>query len=646
MDQHQRTIWMIRRILGAILVVAGLSTTWAWGEVARMAGPALIADEPSVAALYAAWQLDGDEQTSLFRSLDEGSTWQPLVLSPGSVPVTWADDGGWGVAVATDDGSLLRSENRGDTWSVAAQGLPAVCLVWGDDGSLYVGTDGLGVYRLASDGTAISLAMTQAELASARIVGLAQGEGRLFAATPTVLFYTDDGGVTWTQSMPMPELITAVAATGRETVYAGTATAGIYKSKDAGQTWQPAWEGLGLAAGQMVKITALRAETQEPGAHEEGLLYAAVDHLVGSTQVHASAGGIFVTLDGGALWQPLAGPVFPEARHASNLVLVPGRPLYVQAVTAEGLQGYAPDMMRILAALESNDPKTRAAAARQLGLARPLGVWNELLAALDDPDPAVGLAASDALGRIGDPAAVPGLLLAIEHPHEQVRLGAARAVGIMGVEAAVEPLRAMLLQGEGLEVSVAGEALGRIGGTAATDALLIALADPEPTARWHVAMAALEKMGEPAVGPLVEMLNSEDIYARRNAAEALGWVGSPSATKALVEALKKDREAIVRGQMAWALGEIGDPAARRALKRAQLRDPAAEVQANAAWALTRVPEQWSMASGWAASWAPALNRLQSVRWLVLALSLVGAAWLLMGYRSLVTVPLRLRFRDR
>ena len=74
------------------------------------------------------------------------------------------------------------------------------------------------------------------------------------------------------------------------------------------------------------------------------------------------------------------------------------------------------------------------------------------------------------------------------------------------------------------------------------------------------------------------MLEGQDGHARRNAAQALGWIRSPLATDALVRVLEKDRDATVRGQAAWALGEIGDPAARRTLERAQLRDPAVEVQ--------------------------------------------------------------------
>ena len=178
----------------------------------------------------------------------------------------------------------------------------------------------------------------------------------------------------------------------------------------------------------------------------------------------------------------------------------------------------------------------------------------------------------------------------------------------------------------------------------ATNALLTALAAPQPTARWHVSMAALEEMGEPAVVPLVAMLDSQDAYARGSAAQALGWIGSSSATEALQRVLREDGEATVRGQAAWALGEIGDPAARRVLERAQLRDPAVEVQTAAEWALSRVPVEPGTVAGWAIRWSPTFDQLQPLRWLVLGLSLIGGAWLILGARSLLAMPQRLRHR--
>ncbi len=626
MSKTRKGTLILRWSLSLLLIGVGVSTTWAWGRVARLAEPQTIGIEQA-RSLYAAWQPKESGQVLLFRSEDEGSTWQAPALPSGGNPVVWADDGGQRLAVALEDGSLLCSADRGDSWPVVVEGLRVLSLVWGRAGDLYLGTDGQGLYRLATDGTLTALAAVPRELASAAVQHLAWVDGRLFAATPTALFYTDNGGGLWAKSLPVPDRVTALVATDRQTVYVGTATTGIYKSTDAGQSWQPALDGLGLAAGQMVRVTALRADPGEPG-----VLYAAVDHLLGSTQVHASAAGTFATLDGGASWLPLIGPTFPEARHASNLVVAPHRPLYVQAVTAGGLQGYGPDLAGALAALQGGEHRAQVAAARVLGLARAREAGKALLLALGSPDPAVSLAAAEALGRLNDPATVSGLLLALEHPQEQVRLAAIRALGLMGVEGAVEPLRAIFLRGEGSTVSVAGQALARIGSPAAIDALLTALADPTPTARWHAALASLESLGEPAVPSLIARLDSQEATARRNAAQALGWIGSPAATRALVEALR-DRDAAVREQAAWALGEIGDPAARAALERVQARDASVQVRAAARWAAARLREQPAAASLWPANLAATLNRLQAMRWLILGASLAGAAWLMVGNRQ-------------
>jgi len=628
--------------MSVLLVAVGLTVTWAWGQVASLAPPPPSALEAQPPVVYAAWQPAGADGVLLFRSTDEGATWQPLDLPGQRVPTVWAGDAGDRLAVATSDGSLLTSPDRGDSWTLASVDLPILSLTWDGEGSLYLGTDGQGVHRLEGDGGLTPLAAKQADLDSAPVVALAwvetpaAGEGRLFAATPNALFSSDDGGVQWAGPQVSPGWITVLAAIDRQTVFVGTATDGVYRTVDAGQTWQPAREGLGLAAGQMVAITALQADPQE-----QGVLYAAVDHLLGSSQVHASAAGTYASLDGGTTWQPLAGPAFPEAQHASALVLVPGRPLHALAVTSGGLQGYAPDVGSAMAALDSPDAQTRAGAARTLGVAQAPEAGEALLAALDDPDPAVILAAADALGQVNDPATVGGLLVALEHPRQEVRLGAARALGTIGADAAVEPLRVMLFQGEGLEVSVAGEALGRIGSPAAVEGLISAVADPIPSPQWHAALEALETMGEPAVDPLVEMLSSDDVYDRRNATQALGWIGSPSATRALAGALEDD-DPKVRQQAAWALGEIGDPAAQAALDRARSNDVVTEVRAEAGRALARLGEQATPASRWPATWAPVLNRLQAMRWLVLALSLAGAAWLMMGTPSWAHLPLRQR----
>jgi HEAT repeat protein len=640
MEAKHRMSRTLRWVLSIVIVVAGLTTTWAWGRVASLAEPPAPAPAPAAPLLYAAWQPSGAPQAMLFRSADQGLSWEPLDLPDRASPLAWAGDAANRVAVSLADGRVFLSEDRGATWQPVAEDLTVLSLAWDGHGTLFLGTDGRGIYRQAAGGALGPVAAVPQEVASQPVTHLALAGDRLFAATPSALFFSDDGGRTWAATQPVGGLITALAAADARTLYAGTAAQGIFRSLDAGQTWQPVSAGLGEAAGLYLAITALRADPQEPG-----VAYASVSNLVGGTQLHSAAMGSFVTLDGGRSWQPLAGPAFPQALPASSLLVTPGQPLHVAAVAAGGLQTYAPDLEGALAALGQGDGAARATAARLLGLARAQGVSDALLAALVDPSPAVSQAAGEALGRIADGATTGALLQALEGADPQVQRSAATALGMMRAEAAVRPLSAMLLKGDPALAVVAADALGRIGSHEAAQALLAALADPELTGRRHAALGALEAMGEPAVAPLQEMLASADASARRNAAEVLGWIGSRSATPALVATLG-DADSAVRAQAAWALGELADPQARRALEAAQAGDPSLAVRQAATQALALVGQEPAARTSLLASWAPALNQWEMLRWLIPALSMLAAAWLVLGDRRRSLAPAALRLRRR
>lgn len=68
----------------------------------------------------------------------------------------------------------------------------------------------------------------------------------------------------------------------------------------------------------------------------------------------------------------------------------------------------------------------------------------------------------------------------------------------------------------------------------------------------------------------------------RNAAVALGNVGTEAAIPALAGALAEHDEPLVRMHAAWALGQLGD---RRSLETARRLDPDPDVRAEATWAL-------------------------------------------------------------
>lgn len=72
----------------------------------------------------------------------------------------------------------------------------------------------------------------------------------------------------------------------------------------------------------------------------------------------------------------------------------------------------------------------------------------------------------------------------------------------------------------------------------------------------------------------------------RNAAVALGNLGTAAAIPPLAAALAGHDEALVRLHAAWALGQLGE---RRLLETARQRDPDPGVRAEAAWALDHPP---------------------------------------------------------
>ncbi|HNS50589.1 MAG TPA: HEAT repeat domain-containing protein [Anaerolineae bacterium] len=635
MTDKRRLNQVLRWLLVVAILAAGIGAAWALGRGRSEPGAATSSTEqPAPVVQYAAWQPVAGARAVLYRSANLGETWQPVPLKTGIASVVaWASDGADRVAVALSDGGVFRSGNRGDRWTSVAASLPASSLAFGEGGELFIGTSGRGVWLQRGSDDPEPLA---AGPSGAPVEFLATVGGRLFAATPAALHVSSDGGLTFTGARIVPGRLSALVALDSETLLVGTEGSGLLVSRDAGLSWQPAVTGLGQAAGLTLRITALRADPVEPN-----VLYAGVSYLVGGTQLHESAAGAFATLDGGSSWVKLAGPSFPEAQRAADLVPVPSRPLTTLAATDDGLQAYQPDLAAAFSLLGSGSNVERANAALVLGMARAEGAGQALLAALQDADNAVAQAASVALGRLDDPSTLPSLEAALSGSDTQVRRNAAKALGLMRADEAVGPLATLLIESDASAAGAAAEALRRIGSPAAIDALLAPLADTGMTARRHAALAELEVLGEAAVEPLAALLASADAPVRRNAAEALGWIASPSATGALLDVLGDEQES-VRAEAAWALGEIADPAAQRALAQAGSSDPSAIVRQAASLALARLAERPAATVSGLAAVRAALGTAVALRWLLLGLSVAIAG--LLAARNLkpsaVRVPRR------
>jgi HEAT repeat protein len=130
----------------------------------------------------------------------------------------------------------------------------------------------------------------------------------------------------------------------------------------------------------------------------------------------------------------------------------------------------------------------------------------------------------------------------------------------------------------------AAKALGEIGDATAMEPFIAALKDPKKNVR-DTAVEAIGKLGgnPRAVAALAEPLKNGNSIAREEAASALGKIGHKSAVEHLVSALK-DEDCFVRQSAAAALGKIGDPRAAAVLGQS-LKDNDKDVRQAAMMAL-------------------------------------------------------------
>jgi len=199
-------------------------------------------------------------------------------------------------------------------------------------------------------------------------------------------------------------------------------------------------------------------------------------------------------------------------------------------------------------------PLTRCYAAVRLGVFEHPSVVPALVEVLQSDDFAeVRSCAATGLGMTKSPQAVEPLVNALSDEVTAVRRHAAQALGEISDPRAVKPLT-VLLENEDSEYD-AIKALAKIEGPSATDALIAAL-------------------------------KHESRRVREGAATGLGWRGDTRAVPVLIAALQDNACGVV-GDATWALGELGDSRAVAPLSAA-LRHPSSYVRELAAVALGKI----------------------------------------------------------
>lgn len=186
----------------------------------------------------------GTRQDGFYVSNDEGVTWSRGagaifdrltvrdVIRVGSR--YFAATAGQGVLVSLSDSGPWKQTNSGLAF-------PYVRRLSAIDGRFYAGTDGQGVF--VSDDDAASWSKLGSGLEKPFVYALAKIDTRLFLATYGGGVYELVGDIWEPRSVGLASLnVRALVAVG-DTLYAGTAEAGVFVSEDGGVSWEEANDG-------------------------------------------------------------------------------------------------------------------------------------------------------------------------------------------------------------------------------------------------------------------------------------------------------------------------------------------------------------------------------------------------------------------
>ena len=265
-----------------------------------------------------------------------------------------------------------------------------------------------------------------------------------------------------------------------------------------------------------------------------------------------------------------------EARHPEAVVPMaalvndPLDPIQLEAIAAElsfFLVQDVPERRRLGFLIEVRD-RGGASTAFDLG---PLAVWprkappelvSALLEAVDDENPRVRHEAIYAVGLVARAPLAPDaeqmLIKALDHYDPAVRAAAARVSGRIGVTAAGDALIKGINDSSADVRHASMRALGMLRDERAVVALTEQLKFYGKGQGAWAALDGLARIGHASSVPLfTERLNDRDQYLRRAAAEGLGRAGAAPALSALETGAGNDPSDMVRAAMQYALQKLG-----------------------------------------------------------------------------------------
>jgi len=211
---------------------------------------------------------------------------------------------------------------------------------------------------------------------------------------------------------------------------------------------------------------------------------------------------------------------------------------------------------RLAAQLSDLDPDVRLRAATLLADAAPVAGPDPLLGAIGDENWRVRRAAVRGLTSRNTADVIAAVLQALRDDHRNFSvLSSAIELLAAGDVDVVEPLLE-LLRSDDLDLRLqAALVLGERADPRATTALIDALSDPDENMRFHAIEALGKLKATAAVDRLTAIAESGDFFLGFPALEALAQIGDSSVAPRLAPLMKDE---LLRGAVAEVLGRIGD----------------------------------------------------------------------------------------
>jgi len=210
------------------------------------------------------------------------------------------------------------------------------------------------------------------------------------------------------------------------------------------------------------------------------------------------------------------------------------------------------------------DVELRLAVGQALASVKDAQALELLLPIASGGVPWMRYGALQALGVLGDARAIPGLVRAFQDPDVNIRMNAASALQALG-EPAVGTLMELGQSGDSETRASVLHCLRQIGSPKAAPMASSQLEDPDKYVR-AAAISCLNRVLPPIARSVLEpRVVDPEAWVRRVVCEALGELGGPDSTRLLLQRLKEDEDLGVRAAAAQALGKCGDGNAAVAL---------------------------------------------------------------------------------